>query len=272
MGGMGGMSPGMMGGSPGAVGIVAASQPAPASAAHIGGDPFLRVLMEVATPLAGDATELRLYLEPTTGALRNLTLQLEPPPTLRLNVNAAPPAAVAGPRVMLSMLSPGGAAAISVKVACGGPPSGTETVLMGQLVYSDVASVTEPRVLSFKMPVNVAALVRPKALSTPEFGQGWAMHAAESKTQMPCAAAADPQQFMSTIQRGLNVSPVQIIGLECIACGMLVGSGDTILVHGKLSRTGAGPSVELTLRTKDRRLTDALQRAAHEVLQGVRPV
>jgi len=272
MGGMGGGAPSappsLPSPSAAAAGIVAASQPAPASAVQIGGDPFVRVLSDIGTPLAADATDLRIFIEPTTGTLRNLTLQLEPPPTLRANVSAMPPAAVAGPRVTIPIISPGGAAAVSVKVACAATLGGPEAAVLGQLVYSDGAAVGEPRVVSFRIAVGVLSLLRPQPIPTPEFGQRWPMHAAESKTVLPCAAAADPNQFMATIQRGLNVAPVQIIGFECIACGMLVGSADTVLVHGKLSRTTAGPSVELTLRTKDRRLTDALQRAAHEVLQG----
>ena len=71
---------------------------------------------------------------------------------------------------------------------------------------------------------------------------------------------------MALLQKGLHIAPVQIIGLECIACGMVLGSNDTILVHAKLSRSAAGPMVELTVRSKNPGLTQALQRAALTML------
>ena len=56
--------------------------------------------------------------------------------------------------------------------------------------------------------------------------------------------------------------------MECILCGKLVGAPQfTVLVHAKLGLMN-GRAIELTLRTKDPRMTDALQRAAQEVLSG----
>jgi hypothetical protein len=248
-------------------GVVAASPPPPATAVLIGGDPFLKVLMDLAQPLAPDSAEIKLYFQPTTGALRNLSLQLEPPPGLRAVLSAQPPAAVAGPRVTIPMLSPGGATPVSVHVACTATPGGAEMVLLAQVSYSDVASVVAPpSVVAFRCPVALAALLRPRAITTPEFGQNWPLHAAESKNSAVCAAAADPNQFMALLQKGLHIAPVQIIGFECIACGMVLGSNDTILVHAKLSRSAAGPMVELTVRSKNPGLTQALQRAALTIL------
>ena len=72
---------------------------------------------------------------------------------------------------------------------------------------------------------------------------------------------------MALLEKQLNLSPVQTIGMECIASGKLVGADHlTLLVHGKLGLMGGG-ALELTLRTRDPRLTDALQRSVSEALQ-----
>ena len=79
--------------------------------------------------------------------------------------------------------------------------------------------------------------------------------------------SGDPNAFMGLMERSLHVAPVQTIGLECICCGKLVGSSVLALVHSKLGLMN-GRAVEMTIRTKDPRLTDAVQRAASEVMQA----
>lgn len=246
------------------VGVGAAHQPAPASASQVGGDPFVRVLSE--SRLTPDATEVIIFLEPTTGALRNLTLQVEPPPTLRVALAAPAPAAVTGARVVLPMLSPGGAARLVASVTCAAAV-GNEVELLGQLVYSDAASVTEPRVVSFRIPVGLRSLLRPHPIATQDFGSLWPNHSAEKKITSPSPIATDPAAFMGMIENKLHIAPVQTIGMECIACGKLVGSAQTLLVHGKLGLMN-GRAIELTLRSKDPRLTDGLLRAASEAVQA----
>jgi hypothetical protein len=264
VGGGGGGSP-----LPSSMGIAAAAQPAPASAVHVASDPFVRVLYEVG--VSPDSTDVRLYLEPTTGALRNLNLQIEAPPTLSMRVSAPPPATVAGARVALPMLSTGGAASVVVSASCSSAPAGPEAVLMGQLSYMDAASGSEPRILSFRLSVGLPTLLRPNPIPTSDFGHMWPSHAAESKTTVVCHqsnAARDTAAFMGVLERKLNISAVQTIGMECIACGRLVGAPAlTLLVHGKLGMMNGG-ALELTLRTRDPRLTDALQRVTTEALQS----
>lgn len=256
-------SPTSPGRRPADVGVLAKAAPAPPTASHVGGDPFIRVLSEAS--MLPDSTEVKVYLEPTTGTLRNLTMQMEPPPTLGLALAAPPPAAVTGPRVMLPMLSPGGAATVNASVTCTAP-LGAEAALLGQLSYADAAAITEPRVISFRIPVSMRTLLRPHRITTPEFGQMWAQHSAEKKATAASPFASNPAAFMASIESKLYLFPVQTIGMECIACGKLVGgSGLTVLLHGKLGLM-AGRAIELTLRSRDPRLTDALQRAASEVL------
>ncbi len=63
----------------------------------------------------------------------------------------------------------------------------------------------------------------------------------------------------------MNLASVQIIGTECIACATLVGSDHFVLVHSKLGMMG-GRAVEVTVRSKELRLTDAVHRQLVEVL------
>ena len=261
---MGGASPmgGLGGGLSSAIGA-AAAQPAPPTASHVGGDPFVRVLSE--TVLSPEATEVKIYLEPTTGALRNLSLQFDVPPQLRVALTAPPPASIAGVRATIPMLSPGGALCLVASVTCA--DSISEAALLGQLSYSDSAG-GDSRIVSYRIPIGLRSLLRPNPIATPQFGQMWQTgHSAEKKSTIaPCEVAADPNSYMGRIETKLNISPVQTIGMECIASGKLVGSNVTCLVHGKLGQMN-GRAVDLTVRTRDPRLSDSMQRVATEILQ-----
>ena len=63
----------------------------------------------------------------------------------------------------------------------------------------------------------------------------------------------------------LHLAPVQAIGQECIMCGAVVGSGALVLVHAKVG-LGNGSAVELTVRTKDARMSDIVQQLATRAL------
>ena len=124
----------------------------------------------------------------------------------------------------------------------------------------------EPRILSFRVSFALRTLLRPQPIATPDFGALWGTHAAEAKTMANFPCAADPAAFMGLLERTLGIAPVQTIGMECIACGKLVGTGLTVLVHGKLGLMN-GRALELTLRTRNPLLSDALLRCTGETLQ-----
>jgi len=65
--------------------------------------------------------------------------------------------------------------------------------------------------------------------------------------------------------REISIAAVDTIGMECIACGKLVGSEHTVLVHCKLGLM-AGRALELTVRTREVRFTDAVLRQILELL------
>lgn len=107
--------------------------------------------------------------------------------------------------------------------------------------------------------------MRPQQITTPQFGQLWPAHPAEWKGQAYSACGDKPQAFMQLLAGSFQLHPVEIIGMECIACGKLVGSEFTVLVHGKLGLM-AGRALELTVRTKDARFTGVLQRQLVEAV------
>ena len=117
----------------------------------------------------------------------------------------------------------------------------------------------DPRLLSFKLPLSPYELMRPQPITTAQFGQLWPAHPAEWKGQAYSACGDKPQAFMQLMVGSFQLHPVEIIGMECIACGKLVGSDITVLVHGKLGLM-AGRAIEITVRTKEKRFTDVLQR------------
>lgn len=70
---------------------------------------------------------------------------------------------------------------------------------------------------------------------------------------------------MQLLAGSFHLHPVEIIGVECIASGKLVGSDLVMLVHGKLGLMG-GRALELTVRTREKRFTDILQRQLVEAI------
>jgi len=235
----------------------------PPGAATVASDAMLGVMCTVATP--AEKTEIRLFLKPAAHvSLRNVVLQVEPPPTLKMDLSAPPPGEARGGRVLLPALHGGSSGCVSASFIALSPLTGAEMVLLGQVSYLD-ASATAPRVLSFKLPLVASQLLRPYKVTTAQFGQMWPAHAAEKKTVTYASVSGDPASFMALLQRQLQLSAVDTIGMECIACGKLVGSDHSLLVHGKLGLM-AGRALELTVRSRDPRFTDAMQRQLIEHL------
>ena len=62
-----------------------------------------------------------------------------------------------------------------------------------------------------------------------------------------------------------GLASVDTIGMECIACAKVVGSEHIVLVHSKLGLMG-GRALELTVRSKELRLTDVVHREVSAAL------
>ena len=91
----------------------------PPTADTVASDAFIKVLGQ--TTALPDRTEVKLFLQCTTSAgVRNVSLQLEPPPALRATLTATPPAEARGNRVTLSMLG-AGLASTTASITCIGP-------------------------------------------------------------------------------------------------------------------------------------------------------
>jgi len=234
----------------------------PPTADTVASDAFIKVLGQ--TTALPDRTEVKLFLQCTTSAgVRNVSLQLEPPPALRATLTATPPAEARGNRVTLSMLG-AGLASTTASITCIGPLL-FDLALQGQLSYADAGSA-EPHLLPFKLALTTQQLLRPHSITTQQFGQLWPAHSAEWKGQAYSSCGSNPQAFMSLLERSFALHPVEIIGVECIACGKLVGSDQMVLVHGKLGLM-AGRALELTVRTREKRFTESLQRQLIEAIQ-----
>jgi len=235
----------------------------PADAQQVEADAFVKILAKTST--LPDRTEVALFLQaqvPT--GVRNLAMQLEPPSCLRTSIAASPPAEARAARVTLLNLH-GGSAFLTATGACV-QPLVSEVAILGQLSYAD-PQAAEPRLLSFKLPLSPYDLMRPHVITTPQFGQMWPVHGAEWKGQAYSAISDKPPVFMQLMASRFQLHPVEVIGMECIACGKLVGSDITVLVHGKLGLM-AGRALELTVRSKEKRFTDVLQRALIEAISG----
>lgn len=125
----------------------------------------------------------------------------------------------------------------------------------------------EPRVLSFRLPLSGYELMRPQVITTPQFGQLWPVNHAEWKGQVYSGCGDKPQAFMKLLSDAFQLHAVEIIGMECIACGKLVGSDISVLVHGKLGLM-TGRALELTVRTREKRFTDVVQRHLVEAVNA----
>jgi len=257
---------GAMAAGMGGVGISAAAiggAIAPVDAMVLASDPLLQVACVLSTPPT--CSEAHLYLKNISHAsVRNVGVQLEPPPSLRMSVQATAPAEARGSRVTMPSLHGGGSTAIACSMQCVQPMG--EAQLLGQISYVDATS-SEQRILSFKVPIGLPQLLRPHSITTQQFGGLWPAHAAEKKQVSHASKyATNPPAFMELLTGSLNLHKVEIIQMECIACGKLVGSENLVLLHGKLGLM-AGRALELTVRSKDTRLTESIVRLLSEALR-----
>ena len=81
-------------------------------------------------------------------------------------------------------------------------------------------------------------MMRPHPATTAQFGQLWPSHAAEWKGQAYSGCGDNPKAFMAILVQQFHLHPVEVIGVECIACATLVGTDHVVLVHGKLGLMG----------------------------------
>ena len=74
---------------------------------------------------------------------------------------------------------------------------------------------------TFAVPLSVADLLRPAAMSTPQYGNYWKQHSSEQKFQVRPTSVKSCPEYMAKI-KSENIAPVETIGVENIAAGKLV--------------------------------------------------
>lgn len=107
--------------------------------------------------------------------------------------------------------------------------------------------------------ISLAAgdFLRPKTLSTEQFGSMWGSTGSERKQKLAGLAVKTAQDFMDLISTQIHLHPVQIIGTEAICAGQVLADGNrTCLAHGKLMQSG----VELTVRSSSTVFSEAVIR------------
>lgn len=106
--------------------------------------------------------------------------------------------------------------------------------------------LTRAAVASAALPVACAARTR-------------GVHPLTRAGARACGAAGQ------VMEERLHFAPVQVIGTECIMCSAVIGVGATVLVHAKVGLMN-GSAVEVTVRTKDNRMGEGVQRLCTQVL------
>ena len=91
---------------------------------------------------------------------------------------------------------------------------------------------------------------------TREYGAKWVTLGQEVKGAVRPSRAQSMQQVMDGLRTRLALHPVEIIGMEGIAAGEVLGTREPVLVHSKLE--GAGASLAFTVRSTNKTLSDNL--------------
>lgn len=230
-----------------------------------------RLQLSVSKTAGASAAELAIGLRSSGAPLRSIAVALDVPLSLRLSLSPpAPPASgqVSGPRCSITELHAAGATSVGASVTCATAAAAAEQHLLGQVSYTEALSGAS-HILSFQLPLKPSDLLRPHKISTQQFGAMWPAHAAERKTVVTTAAAAAAPKYSSLVGGAMHLAAVDTIGMECISAGQLAGSEHTVLVHAKLGLM-QGRALELTVRSKELRTTDAVYRQLQELLQQAR--
>ncbi|XP_071511137.1 AP-4 complex subunit epsilon-1-like [Diadema antillarum] len=143
------------------------------------------------------------------------------------------------------------------KLSCRVPAANMS--LGGELTFRDAARALKR--LFFQTPIHIRDLIRPKELSTEEFGKLWPEHTLDLRLVLEVKG-----QTMSNIMnmmRSIHLFPVEIIGNEGIICGSLLGSS-TCLVHVKME----GGKLDLWVKSRSKLLSQVLAKNCARLLRG----
>lgn len=191
---------------PGAIALTVPTKPATMGSV-LASDSNLQIsAMTVHSPAA---TELRLSLcSISQSALHNVSVQIEPPPTIKLAVSGPSTAEVRGTRVTLPVLQGGSSGMLGATLSAQGAAAAAEQQLLGQLTYVEALS-HESRVLSFRLPQSARDLLRPHTIATSQFGELWPSHAAERKTVAYSPHSGSPTVWNQLLTSRMHLAHVR---------------------------------------------------------------
>eukprot|EP00933_Yihiella_yeosuensis_P034627 TRINITY_DN28104_c0_g1_i2.p1 TRINITY_DN28104_c0_g1~~TRINITY_DN28104_c0_g1_i2.p1 ORF type:complete len:386 (-),score=94.62 TRINITY_DN28104_c0_g1_i2:179-1336(-) len=134
-------------------------------------------------------------------------------------------------------------------------PSASHQSLGGDMLLLDMDSSSPSNA---PPPAAPQPILGPMQVTTAQVGSMWGSLPTERRVQMQ-TSVGNCQELMTRLQSGLNVSPVEIIGMEGIAAGRVLPGNDPCFLHGKL----APPRIDVLVRTRDpgvaQRVTELIQ-------------
>ncbi|XP_072174315.1 AP-4 complex subunit epsilon-1-like [Diadema setosum] len=143
------------------------------------------------------------------------------------------------------------------KLSCRVPAANMS--LGGELTFRDAARALKR--LFFQTPIHIKDLIRPKELSTEEFGKLWPEHTLDLRLVLE--VKGQTMSNIMNVMRSIHLFPVEIIGNEGIICGSLLGSS-TCLVHVKME----GGKLDLWVKSRSKLLSQVLAKNCARLLQG----
>lgn len=103
--------------------------------------------------------------------------------------------------------------------------------------------------------------VQPLVITTQELGSRWGTLPAERKVRLQ-TTMKNCEELMSRVKSGMNMHPVQIIGMEGLAAGQGPGAVPCFL-HGKLQP----PVLDVLIRSSNPALSGTIADQCQQILQ-----
>eukprot|EP00747_Dinoflagellata_sp_TGD_P096813 gnl/TRDRNA2_/TRDRNA2_166944_c1_seq1.p1 gnl/TRDRNA2_/TRDRNA2_166944_c1~~gnl/TRDRNA2_/TRDRNA2_166944_c1_seq1.p1 ORF type:complete len:911 (+),score=179.30 gnl/TRDRNA2_/TRDRNA2_166944_c1_seq1:310-2733(+) len=164
----------------------------------------------------------------------------------------SPPPAAAEQIDMLSLDMPASAPAPA-------PAAQAASAQLDDLLLGPAVTASPPPPPSAGAPA--APLLGPLQITTAQLGSMWGQLPSERRVQLNTSIGSC-QILMQRLQSGLNVHPVEIIGMEGIAAGRVLPGNDPCFLHGKLQP----PRLDVLVRCRD---AGVAQRVADMCLQSL---
>lgn len=191
--------------------------------------------------------------------LKNVNVALAPPPNLKMQVVHDPDKSRmdGASVVVIDTLQPRSYVMVLLKLRF--EAHNVNMSPTGAIQYQ-LGNGSALQSLRFAVEVQIPDLLRKHLITTPVFGEHWKTLKCEKKVLVAPTTVGSPAEFMTRVEKQLNISPIQIIGQEAIAAGRVAvpNAEKLILLHGKLD--AAAKKLELSVHTQDMFFTDIVMR------------